>query len=165
MGQYPIAGGEASVIIDDLIVGYHAWADDNHLVLFILGEPITLHYLQLPDKKDTVIASNIGRSLHRIPNQHAISFVHKVSDNEWFVKKLDLTKMTLTSIAPMLPGREGIAWTPNGILLSSDGTDIFQWKTDQWKKVTLPKTAIVMKGITRLAVNQQGTQLALVVSE
>lgn len=61
LGKYPVDGGEPSVIIDNMIVGYHAWADNSHLALFILGEPQTLHYLRLPTKEDAVLAQNIGR--------------------------------------------------------------------------------------------------------
>ncbi|MBY0434085.1 MAG: hypothetical protein K2U26_08260, partial [Cyclobacteriaceae bacterium] len=46
LGKYPIAGGEASVIIDNMIVGYHVWADNSHLAMFILGTPNTLHYMR-----------------------------------------------------------------------------------------------------------------------
>ena len=77
LGKYPVDGGEPSVIIDNMTVGYHAWADNSHLALFILGEPHTLHYLRLPTKEDTILAQNIGRSLHKIPGYRAISFIQK----------------------------------------------------------------------------------------
>src|SRR5258706_16362451 len=37
LGKYPVEGGEPIIIIDNLIVGYHVWADNSHLGLFVLG--------------------------------------------------------------------------------------------------------------------------------
>ena len=47
LGKYPIGGGEPSVILDHLIIGYHAWADNSHLALFVLGTPNTLPNIKL----------------------------------------------------------------------------------------------------------------------
>src|ERR1041385_1393642 len=73
LGKYPVAGGEPTVIINSLIVGYHVWADNSHLGLFVLGQnggPNDLHYFRLPTKSDTIVAQGIGRSLHKIPNEN-----------------------------------------------------------------------------------------------
>ena len=110
LGKYPLEGGDASVIINNMIVGYHAWADNSHLALFILGNPQTLHYLRLPTKEDTVLAENIGRSLHKIPGERAISFIQKHSDRNWEIKKLDSETLKITTLAETLPGKEDIAW-------------------------------------------------------
>ncbi len=167
LGRYPIEGGPASVIIDHLIVGYHVWADNSHLALFILGSPSTLHYLRLPTKKDTIIAESIGRSLHRIPGQSAISFVHKISEKEWVIKRLDTHNMVVNTLTPTLPGREDLCWLPDGKILMSDGTDLFfliPGKGQEWKKVSVTGNP-ALKGITRLAVSADGKKLAVVVAE
>src|SRR5258708_2960861 len=83
LGKYPVAGGEPTIIINNLIVGYHVWADNSHLGLFVLGAngaPNELHYFRLPTKSDTIVAQDIGRSLHKVPNETAISFIHKISE-------------------------------------------------------------------------------------
>lgn len=166
LGKYQIEGGTADVIIDNMIVGYHAWADNSHLVLFVLGTPNTLHYLQLPTKKDTILAENVGRSLHRIPGQSAISFVHKVSETDWQIKKFDTHLMTVTTIAKTMPGKEDLCWLPDGKILMSDGTSIFFLNrgATEWKKVESPVMA-ALKGVTRLAVGGNGKKLAVVVAE
>ncbi len=140
LGKYPLAGGEPYTIIDNLTVGYHVWADNSHLAMFILGEPNTLHYLRLPTKEDTVLAQNIGRSLHQIPGERAISFIQKNSATNWEIKKLDTETMVISTIAPTLPGREDICWTPDGKIISSDGTKLFVFdpkKGKSWKEITL----------------------------
>src|SRR6185369_2374063 len=82
LGKYPVNGGEPTVLINTLVVGYHVWVDNSHLGLFVLGQngdSNELHYFRLPTKSDTIVAQNIGRSLHKIPGESAISFIEKVS--------------------------------------------------------------------------------------
>jgi hypothetical protein len=170
LGKYPIDGGEPTLLISSLIIGYHVWADNSHLGLFVLGqngEPNELHYYRLPTKTDTVVAQNIGRSLHKIPNESAISFVHKISEKEWVIKKFNTMTREISTIATTLPGNEDMCWTPDGKILMSGNSKIY-WidpKTDVvWKEVKI-ETATPIKGITRLAVNASGDKLAMVVAE
>lgn len=168
LGKYPAEGGEPSVIIDNMTVGYHAWADNSHLALFILGEPQTLHYLRLPTKDDTIVASNIGRSLHKIPGERAISFIQKNANQDWEIKKLESETMKISTITKTLPGREDITWTRQGKIISSDGTKIYYInpaKENKWVEVSLETGSELLKGVTRLAVNSNGDKLAVVVTE
>jgi Tol biopolymer transport system component len=170
LGKYPLDGTEPYVIIDSLVVGYHVWTDNSHLALFVLGKngsPNTLHYLRLPTQEDTIIADNIGRSLHRIPNERAISFVHKVGEGNWQIKKLNLETMQVSFIINTLPNQEDIAWLPDGRLITSDGKKLFVInpnKEKNWTAVAVSDSSL-LKGITRLAVNAKGDKLAVVVSE
>lgn len=168
LGKYPIDGGDPAVIVDNMTVGYHAWADNSHLALFILGDPQTLHYLRLPTKEDTVLANNIGRSLHKIPGERAISFIQKKDDANWEIKKLGSETMVISTIASTLPGREDIAWTADGKIISSDGTKIYfldPAKGNKWEEVTMHDGVNLLKGVTRLAVSSKGDKLAVVVAE
>ncbi|MCE7862096.1 MAG: hypothetical protein DYG99_00995 [Bacteroidetes bacterium CHB5] len=170
LGKYSLQGKDPYVIIDSLVVGYHVWADNSHLALFVLGKdgsPNTLHYLRLPTQEDTILADNIGRALHRIPNERAISFVHKVTAHTWQIKRLDLETMQVSVIVNTLPGQEDIAWLPDGRLITSDGTKLFVLhprKEKTWSEVTVANSSL-LKGITRLAVSTKGDKLAVVVSE
>ncbi len=167
LGKYPVDGGTPIVLIDNLIVGYHAWLDDDRVLMFVLGEPMTLHLYNLKTKEDKIITENIGRSIHRIPNKNAMSFVHKVSDSEGIIKKLDNKTEAISVITTTLPGREDLAWMPDGTILMSDGAKLFQFnpgKSKGWEEVVANFPAEV-KGITRLAVSADGKKLALVVSE
>lgn len=168
LGKYPVEGGEPSVIIDNMTVGYHAWADNSHLALFILGEPQTLHYIRLPTKDDTVVASNIGRSLHKIPGERAISFIQKNANQDWEIKKLESETMKISPITKTLPGREDITWTRDRKIISSDGTKIYfldPAKENKWMEVSIETGSELLKGVTRLAVNSTGDKLAVVIAE
>ncbi|HTH57286.1 MAG TPA: hypothetical protein VL728_14650 [Cyclobacteriaceae bacterium] len=170
LGKYPVEGGEPTVLINNLTIGYHVWADNSHLALFVLGaggQPNELHYYRLPTKSDTVVAQNIGRSLHKIPNESAISFVHKVSEKEWLIKKFNTVTHAISTIATTLPGNEDMCWTPDGKILMSGDSKIY-WinpNTDVvWKEVKIEGPPLT-KGITRIAVNMSGNKLAMVMAE
>jgi len=170
LGKYPVEGGEPTILINNLTIGYHVWADNSHLGLFVLGsggQPNELHYYRLPTKSDTVIAQNIGRSLHKIPNESAISFVHKISEKEWVIKKFNTVTHEISIVATTLPGNDNMCWTPDGKILMSGDSKIY-WinpKTDVvWKEVKI-EGSLPMKGISRLAVNAEGNKLALVIAE
>lgn len=168
LGKYPVDGGEPAVIIDNMTVGYHAWADNSHLALFILGEPHTLHYLRLPTKADTILAQNIGRSLHKIPGERAISFIQKTADNNWGIKKLESETMKITFIVATIPGIEDISWTADKKIISSDGTKIYfldPAKGKKWIEASIESGSELLRGVTRLSVNTKGNKLAVVISE
>ena len=165
LGKYPIDGGEASVLINTLTVGYHAWVNSSELILFVLGDTMTLHRFHLPLRRDKIVAKNIGRSLHRIPGIPAMSFVDKTT-TPWSIKRLEADG-SIEKITDAIDGREDVAWTPDGKILMSDGKGLFYFDTKKpngWQKIPLPGN-IPMGNITRLTVNASGVKLAIVISE
>ena len=168
LGKYPVEGGEPSIIIDNLKVGYHVWADNSHLGLFILGTPNQLHYIRLPTKKDTIISENIGRSLAKVPGESAFSFIHKSSEKDWFIKKLNSQTMKVSLLGPTVSGSEDLCWLSDGKILMSDGVKLYFMSTSGtpgWNPVTISSGAEILKGTTRLAVSGDGKKLAVVVAE
>jgi hypothetical protein len=168
LGKYPVGGGQPSVLIDNLIVGYHAWVDHERLLLFVLGEPQTLHLYNVKTKEDKVLAEKIGRSLHKIPGQNAMSFVHKISDSEWVIKRWDGATSEITTIVKTLSGREDLCWTPDGRIAMSDGAKIYSidpLNEKEWSEVGIKSGGEQLKGVTRLSLNSKGNRLAVVVSE
>jgi len=175
LAKYPVQGGKPIVLINHLKVGYHAWAGENKLFLFVLDDSIhnSLHYYYLDKNADTVIAENIGRSLHKIPGQNAMSFLQKVADKQFVVKKFDLNTGIITSIIPALPGQDQLCWLQNNTMLMSDGSKLFfyrensftELKDRRWKPVTIQGDTSMLRGVTRLATSSDNTKLAIVVSE
>ena len=170
LGKYPVDGGEAVTLIDDLVVGYHAWVDENNLILFVLGDQMTLKWYDLQSKTHTTIAADIGRALHKIPGENAMSFVHKESENKWLVKRLDCRTKEVTTIVETLSGQEDLAWTPAGRMLMSDGKQLFQLDLSNvsngkgdWQKI--PHSELELTGITRIAISGDGKRVAVVADE
>jgi hypothetical protein len=172
LGKYPVGGGDPYVIIDNLKVGYHVWADNSHIAMFVLGatetDPSTLHYIRLPTKEDTVLASNIGRSLHKIPGERSISFIQR-DEMQSKVMRLETETMKVSMLTPTVANGDHVAWTPKRQLLTSDGTILYFLRHGEapgsWQRVEVKTGAELLKGVTRMAVSAQGNKLAVVVTE
>lgn len=169
LDMYSLDSKEVTLLIDNLTVGYHAWIDSKNLLLFILAENGNeLQHYNLDTKQNKVLAKGIGRSLHKIPGQNAMSFIDKSDSQQWQIKRYDINTGAITTIAPALGQKEDITWTQNGTILSSDGEKIYSYtpgKSKTWQVVTVQGDATLLKGITRMATNQANSQLAVVVSE
>ncbi|MBC5991567.1 TolB family protein [Pontibacter cellulosilyticus] len=169
LGMYNIDSKAVTVLIDNLTVGYHAWIDNKNLLLFILAEDgHELQHYNLDTKQNKVLAKSIGRSLHKIPGQNAMSFIDKSDKEQWLIKRYDTKTGAITTIAPTINQREDITWTSKGTLLSSDGAKLYSFspaKDKNWQEVKVQGNPALLKGITRMAVNQANNKLAVVISE
>ena len=142
-------------------VGYHAWADERTVAMFILGDPPTLQVGDALFGEIRVVAENPGRSIHRIPGSNEVSFVRKVADDEWWIERLDPSSGRSERIVRTLAAREDHAWTPGGEILMADGTVLFAWSEGNgWREI-----ADLGEGagdISRIAVSPDGARIALV---
>ena len=143
-------------------VGYHAWANEHVVAMFILGNPPTLQVGDALSGEIQVVAERPGRSIHRIPGTEEISFVRKVSDDEWWIERLDPAAGASERITLTLPGREDYAWTPEGEILMGDGGRLFAWSEgSDWTEIA-DFSDLGVEGITRLAVSPDGSRIAIV---
>ncbi len=147
-------------------VGYHCWLSDTLAALFIVGENGQPHMLVLAGtagQKPVRIASNIGRSLHRLADGRLV-FVQKATPETWFIKAFDPKKQTSEILATTLPGVEDFAVLPNGHFLAGSGSKLYQRSpgdASNWVEVAdLVRWGV--GGISRLAV-QGWERLAVVV--
>src|SRR6266571_4455061 len=162
--KFPVAGGEPSLILEKIKpVGYHLWIDDHTLALFILGKPNTLQIIDTRTEKAETIAENPGRILRRIPHQDKLSFVHKISDQEWIIKAYDLDSRKTTELIKTFTGVEDYAWTPAGDLLMAKDAKLFVRKKSDWAWQEVSDFAKAgLKTITRIAVSPKGDRIAFV---
>ena len=146
-------------------VGYHAWADEDMMVMFVLGGDGTPATLQLGDLRTgeaEVLAENPGRSLHKIPGRRAISFVRKIAQDNWWIEVYDLDTGEFTRLLPTLPGREDYAWMPDGSIIMGDGSKLFLAQPGgSWTQI-VDLTDVGVRDITRLATDDTGTRIAIV---
>jgi hypothetical protein len=164
--SYGMNGRDGGGILDDVQpVGYHAWVDPHSVAVFLLGDSITPSTLQLVDLRSgtaSIVAENIGRSLHRIPGQRRISFVHKLSDDEWLIKAVDVDRQAVTTITPTLPGSEDYAWLSASTIIMGSESALYRWvEGGEWEMVA-DLTEYGVHGITRVAVSVAGGRIAVV---
>lgn len=163
--KFPRAGGAPTLALENIKpIGYHWWIDNHTVALFILGKPNTLQIADIRTGKAKVITENPGRILRLIPHRHKLSFVHKISDQEWIIKAFDLQTQNITTLIKTLPGVEDYAWTPAGVLLMAKDAKIFAWnspKHKDWHEIA-DFSAAGLKSITRITVSPKGDRLAIV---
>ncbi len=162
--SFDMDGRNPKLLLEDVMpVGYHAWGNERILALFVLGAPPTLQLADANTGRASVVEQNIGRSLHRMPGQLAISFVHKISDDEWWIKRLDLRTQQITPLVQTLSGSEDYAWTPSGYVLMGRGSILYQWNSGAagWTAVA-DLSSQGIDGITRIAVSPAGDRVAIV---
>ncbi|WOK08110.1 hypothetical protein RT717_05615 [Imperialibacter roseus] len=165
--KFPIRKGEPTMVVPDLVIGYHAWRDDNTLVSFVLGEPQTLQVSDLSAKTNKIVASNIGRSIHKIPGSKLISFLQNREGQPALIQSLDTETGKIETICEAMADSQDMAWTPDGKIIMGQGSKLFMWSpsTKAWTEVADLASTFQLKDITRLAVSPKGDRIAIVVSE
>ena len=171
--RFDAEGKPLALILPDINpVGYHAWIDNDLLVLFVLGaqgKPATLQIANVKTGKAEIAADNIGRSLHRIPNTRLASFVQREASGEYWVKQIDPVSKRIDPLVKAVDGSSDrdMAWLPDGkTMLMSSGTRVFAWTrgTPGWTEVFDAATH-QLGPVSRLAVSPQGDAVAIVVAE
>jgi hypothetical protein len=165
--RFPLDGSEPSVILPAIKpVGYHAWASDSTVLLFVLGQPATLQYANVRSGASRTIASGIGRWLSKHPTRAVIGVVRKPAGQPAMIAEFDIATATLRDIAPVIDGTEDYAWTPDGALLGAKGSIIHQF--DMVSRRWLPIGDLGpqrIRNITRMVVGPRGDELVFVADE
>lgn len=144
-------------------VGYHTWANDTLLALFVLGSPNTLQLASTTTGRGDTITTSIGRSLHTTRDGQ-VSFVHKVSNEEWWLTLLDPKTRQQKRLVRMPRRVEDYAWTPDGVALIGEGSVLKTFDPQRggdWE-IVADLASYGLTGITRLSVSPRGDAVAVV---
>jgi hypothetical protein len=164
---FDLDGTRPRLVLDSIKpVGYHAWADEHTLVLFVLGSPATLQIANAsaPAARGDVVARDIGRTLQPIPGRASVSFLQRDSVNGPSLREVDIRSRQVTQLVTTPVGAEFIVWTRDGIALTAGGTKVYQWdprRGGAWQEVA-DFAAVGLTNLTRLAVSPRGDRLAIV---
>lgn len=164
--SFRLDGSDARPVLERLKpIGYHAWIDEARVAVFVLGDPATLQVADVRDGSARTVATDIGRSLNRVPGRTAVSFVHREGGSPW-IKVFDAAAGTLTPLIEPLPGNEYHVWTPSGRLVTGAGSTLYEWRPgsdEGWVRIA-DLSASGVAGISRLALSADGRLLAVVAS-
>jgi dipeptidyl aminopeptidase/acylaminoacyl peptidase len=170
--RFTIDGVQPELVLADVKpVGYHAWADDHTLALFVLGQPATLQIADTRTGKADSLVPGINRSIQRIPGGRTISFVQRMPSGEQGgtptlkISELDPTSRRVTPLVNAVAGAKeaDCAWTPDGMLLMADKDVLYGWRRGgaDWRRLA-DLSALGLHGVSRLAVSPDGQRIALV---
>lgn len=162
--RFDADGSNGAVIFEDIApVGYHKWADDNTVVMFVLGSPATLQRGDVRTGRADVITSNIGRSIQVIPDGRGTSFVQRHEDGGSTVMRLPADGSEPQVLIEGVEGGDFHAWAPDGTMFMADGPIVYAWtwgSPSGWTSVADFSQLHIT--ISRLAVSPDGAQIALV---
>lgn len=159
---FPLNGAAPRLLLESIEpVGYHAWLDDGTLGLFVLGEPATLVIVAPGAQEGRTVASDIGRSLHRIPGEQRISFLQREGEG-WRIRAIDPATDEIEDLGPALEGSQDMAWSPEGRILMAAGSALYVRARQETTWRTVADLEGLVGQITRIAVSPDGARIALV---
>lgn len=163
--SYSLSNGQSTELINNLVVAYYTWYDDNTIVSAVIeGNELNLCISNLSDGTNTKYAHKVGRSFHKIPNSDLISFVSKGKENQWQIKSFNPKTGTIKVIANTLDNVEDICWLDGNTILSGKDNVLYKLRLrrdNDWKQIADLSTNGITK-ITRLATNALATKLLIV---
>lgn len=153
--------GKNEVLVNDLVIGYHAWLSPNTMVAFVLGETATMQIINTTTGNAEIVAEDIGRSLHQIPGSENFSYLDKSVD-EWTINQMNPETKETVVLTKSLAGVEDYAWTSSNQILMGKGSKLYVWEMGkEWKEIA-DLSEHTISNITRLSISQDGKKLALV---
>ncbi|MDO6720702.1 hypothetical protein Q4575_14910 [Psychrosphaera sp. 1_MG-2023] len=161
-------GSQKQTIINKTIkpVGYHAWGADNDLALFVLGEPMTLQYIQSPEQENAkVIANEIGRALHYNAKHQVFSFTTGTNNA---LNTFSAQTGIITQYLALPKETQDYTWLNSDQVIAAMGTKIMVWSLHTPNQTWQPLFDFSNQcptNITRLAVNKSASKLAFVCDE
>jgi len=145
-------------------IRYYVWLEDGTLAMQLEHDPPSLVLVRPGAQRVEPVIDDVGRSLQRVPGRRAVSFVHKESETEWWIKCLDLDTGRIETVTRTLQGREDHAWTPSGALIQASDTRLFRFipgLSERWEEIA-DFDAAGLVDISRIAINDAGNRMVLV---
>ena len=142
------------------------------------GVPVMLQRTYYRQAQKTIIAENIGRCLKTERGLFFVSYVQKVSEDNWYIKTYNASRGFLgepyrssrvwkeeiyKTIAKTLPGKEDFCWFEGNVYMGN-GPKLYQFNPDNnlgWQEIADLSTYGI-KDITRLDVNSDIEKIAIV---
>ena len=163
--RFTMEGMDPDLLLPNIApVGYHEWANPEKVLLFVLGSPPTLQTANVLTGNSEVLTENIGRILKKIPNRDAWSFVQKNDQNEGWISSVTTESGQIEPLIRTLNEDGFHAWTSEGVLLGSQGKELYQWNPsleDDWRKIAA--LSYLSGPISRMAISPNGNTIAVVV--
>lgn len=164
--KYPVKGGGATVLIDNHLVGYHIWLDDNTILCFILNDKSNdLHLFYLNSGRERVLAKNIGRCFKHIPGSQSVSFVQLNKDGSADIKSLDHKSLETNLITKSIEGIQDYAWVDADNMVLVNKSILHQWnRKNGWvKQLNLQEHGLT--AVSRIAINNSANKIVMVADE
>lgn len=162
--RYDATTGTSTLLLKDLVVGYHLWFNDHIIISAVLADgSLDLVKSDVTDGSNITLQKKIGRCLRKIPGTNRISYVSKEADT-WKIKSMDPISGATSPIIDISNESEDYDWLQDGTLLMGYRNYLLKFHPEKDKSWSPLKTFTdgVIWNISRLAINEENTKLALV---
>jgi len=162
--RFTMQGMDGEVLFQNLnAVEYHVWGNETTVLLYLKGQPPTIRVADLTTGQSEVVARGVGRSMNKIPSRNAWSFVERVTRDQAWISEVNIGTREVRRLISTVGGGEFHAWTPEGVLLMTWGSQIYQWDPEiggAWQSIADLEEIGVTVG--RIAVSPDGSRIAIV---
>lgn len=158
--QFPInRTSEGQPVFSDIKgIGYHQWLGPEKVVLFIVDTPNKMMIANQRTGSAVELLTNIGRGFQQMGNEK-LAFIHKVTEDSWYIKELDSFTYRFKEIVQTLPGSEDFLYLRDGTFLMGNGSKLYKYNKifdKEWRQIA-DFGNYGIKDITRLAISDNGT--------
>lgn len=139
-------------------VGYHQWLTPKKVALFIVDNPSKMMIANQETGSAVELLNNIGRGFQQMGNEK-LAFIHKVTDENWYIKEMDSYTYRFKEIIQTLPGSEDFLYLRDGTFLMGNGSKLYKYNKvfdTEWRQIA-DFEFYGIKNITRLAISENGT--------
>ena len=162
--RFTMQGMDGEVLFRNLdVVAHHVWGNESTVLLYVLGSPPAIRIADLTTGESEVVARGVGRSMNKIPNRNAWSFVERFSPGRAWINEVNIGTHEVRRIISTVGGGEFHAWTPEGVLLMAMGSHIYQWDPEvdeDWRRIA--DLGDLLLTVSRIAVSPDGSKIAIV---
>jgi len=151
--------------VSDSVAYYCIANDSTYAVADLNNNVMELNIYEMPSEQFIPLAKNIGRCIAVIPDSdNEISYVDKADTNGYMLMSFSINTGLIGSVCQLKKGVEDYVWTKDGKLLIGYEGKLLMFDRNKpdngWTE--LADFSKSVGNFYRIAISQQGTQLALV---
>ncbi|MGB0789513.1 MAG: TolB family protein [Marinirhabdus sp.] len=159
------ANGGNSLLLNGTEVAYYAFLDADRIVASVLANgALDLVVANVRTQEVLPYLENTGRSIHRAPESHGISYTAVNNEKNHEVFTVNFDKDSESYFVCQLPiGVQDYAWLGNSKLIAGSGSALYMYDLfgeGDWELAINLKDKNITN-ITRLSVSPNGKKLAL----
>jgi len=148
-------------------IGYHVWLSKKDIALFIVGEPHKLAKAKKKGKKAIVIDQKIGSALQKVPNKKAVAYQFFEDSTQCQIKEFIIRKRASKPVCNCFEDAVSFVYLKDGNIISGISNKLYMFDKKRAAKgwiLIADFSNIEDFDFYRIAINQQETQMALVVN-
>lgn len=158
--KFPInRTSEGQPVFSDITgIGYHQWLGSAKVALFIVDTPNKMMIANQETGSAVELLTNIGRGFQQMGNEK-LAFIHKVTEDSWYIKEMDSFTYRFKEIVQTLPGSEDFLYLRDGTFLMGNGSKLYKYNKifdKEWRQIA-DFGNYGITDITRLAISDNGT--------